>query len=349
MSTRARATWLAILSAVLFGASTPLSKVLLGDLGGNVLAGLLYLGAAAAVTPSVLARLRSGAAVLPSDNPNRWRLAGAVALGGGLGPVLVLSALARAPAASVSLWLNLETVATAVLGVLVFREHLGRLAVVANLGVLAAGMLLAFDGGRIDPVPALLVAGGALCWGVDNHLSALIDGIRPEESTFFKGIGAGTVNLALGWWIGGGSLPTGAVGGALAVGAVSYGVSIVAYITAAQGLGATRAQMIFAAAPFVGVAGSVLLGEPLGVWQIGAGVLLLGANALLALERHEHEHEHPAETHEHPHRHDDGHHDHVHDELPASTWHTHAHAHAAVSHDHRHLPDLHHRHRHSKD
>jgi hypothetical protein len=128
---------------------------------------------------------------------------------------------------------------------------------------------------------------------------------------------------------------------------VSYGASIVLYITAAQGLGATRAQMIFAAAPFVGVAGSVLLGEPLGAWQIAAGVVLLGANALLVLERHEHEHAHPAEVHEHPHRHDDGHHDHVHEGLQASTWHTHAHRHEPVVHVHRHLPDLHHRHRHA--
>jgi drug/metabolite transporter (DMT)-like permease len=348
MRPRARATLLAIVSAALFGAATPLSKLLLEDLGPNVLAGLLYLGAAAWVAPSVVARARTGMPVLPTSPLNRLRLFGAVVLGGGLGPVLVLIALNQSPAASVAMWLNLETVATAVLGVVLFREHLGRLAVVGNLAVFAAGVLLVFEGTTIDLVPGLLVVMAASCWGFDNHLTALIDDIRPQDSTLFKGLVAGSLNLAIGAVLGQGlSADGGVLGAALLLGALSYGASIVAYIAAAQGLGAVRAQMIFAAAPFVGVAGAVLLGESLGPWQVVAGLLLIGANAALAFERHAHEHEHTAMRHEHAHRHDDGHHDHEHPDMPASTWHVHVHEHGAVTHTHPHLPDVHHRHRHS--
>ncbi len=348
MSPRAAATLRALLSAALFGASTPIAKILLEAVPSAALAGLLYLGAALFVTPAVIARGRRGEDLLPRDRTNRLRLLGAVIFGGGLGPVLVLVALSQARAASVSMWLNLETVATAILGVLIFREHLGRLAVVGNVGVFAAGVLLAWDGGLGEWLPGLLVAGAALCWGLDNHLTALIDGIRPEESTFFKGLGAGAVNLGLGLAIAGTpELPAGPVLLALLVGALSYGASIVLYISAAQSLGAVRAQMIFATAPFLGVLGSVLLlGEALSAWQIAAGVLLVAANAILAFERHEHAHTHRAERHEHGHRHDDGHHDHQHPGLAASVWHTHAHEHEPLTHDHRHLPDLHHRHDH---
>jgi drug/metabolite transporter (DMT)-like permease len=110
----------ALLAALLFGASTPAAKLSLDRLGPLTLAGALYLGAAAATLPFALGRpflLRS-----PS---NLARLAGAVALGGAVGPVLMLVALERAGVGSVSLWLSLETVFTAVLGRLFFHEYLG--------------------------------------------------------------------------------------------------------------------------------------------------------------------------------------------------------------------------------
>ena len=46
--------------------------------------------------------------------------------------------------------------------------------------------------------------------------------------------------------------------GGLLVGTLAYGASIALYITAAQQLGATRAQMVFATAPFFGAGLSVL-------------------------------------------------------------------------------------------
>lgn len=60
-----------------------------------------------------------------ADRRNRLRLAGAVFFGGVLGPVALLYGLRLAEAASVSLWLNLELAATAVLGAIVFRDYLG--------------------------------------------------------------------------------------------------------------------------------------------------------------------------------------------------------------------------------
>jgi len=85
-------------AAALFGASTPLSKGLLRSLGPFSLAGLLYLGAAAAVVP-----FARGNGSGERRRENRWRLAGAVVAGGVLGPVLLLVGLRRTSAASVSL------------------------------------------------------------------------------------------------------------------------------------------------------------------------------------------------------------------------------------------------------
>jgi drug/metabolite transporter (DMT)-like permease len=327
-------------SAALFGGSTPAAKALLGAVDPLVLAGLLYVGAALGVLPFAARR-----APRRADAANVRRLAGAVLFGGVLGPALLVYGLARAPSASVSLWLNLETVATAVLGALLFREHIGPRVWLASGLVVGAGVLLAApDGFQLAPA-AILVAGACLCWGLDNNLTAVVDGFTPEQTTLAKGAVAGPVNLALGAWLGGDGPDGGSVAGALAVGALGYGVSIALYIRGAQHLGATRAQVLFATAPFLGVlAAWGVLGEPVLPVQLIAGALLSVGVVLVLGAAHHHLHAHAAEVHTHVHRHDDGHHDHDPEGLPPGAWHTHEHVHEALVHEHPHTPDLHHRH-----
>jgi drug/metabolite transporter (DMT)-like permease len=331
-----------IVSAVLFGAATPAAKLLLGPLSPVLLAGLLYLGAALAVLP---AALRNRPARL--DRRNVLRLSGAVVAGGVLAPVLLMLGLSGAPASSVALWLNFEPVATAVLAWAIFHEHVGRWTWAGAALVLVAGTILAAPSGFQAGVPALLVAAACVCWAIDNNLTATIDGFTPAQSTLAKGLVAGGVNIALGLLLGDGDLPLGAVGGALAVGAVGYGLSLVLYVGGAQQLGATRSQMLFATAPFFGaVVAWTVLGEPLTGWQVAGGLGMLAALLLAAADRHGHRHRHDPVAHVHAHRHDDDHHDHGHADVPPGAWHTHEHRHAPVVHEHPHQPDLHHRHDH---
>lgn len=335
----------ALVSAVLFGIATPFSKTLLADVQANQLAGLLYLGAAACMLPWVARRWREGKPVLPHDRRNRLRLLGAVVFGGVLGPVLLLVGLNHAMAASVSMWLNLEAVATAVLALLIFREHIGRWTWIANAGVVLAGVLLSYDAGWSGWIGLFCVAGAAFAWGLDNNFTAVIDGVSPEDSTFWKGLIAGGTNLAIGT-----ALFPAHVGwdwlAAVVLGTLSYGLSVALYIRSAHGLGATRAQMVFASSPFFGILLSMLwLGESLSLLQIVAALVLTGSIILLFRDKHEHEHLHEALTHEHEHSHDDGHHNHAHDP-PVRGKHTHVHTHEPLAHRHPHWPDLHHRHAH---
>lgn len=333
-----------LMAAVLFGASTPVSKVLLDGCGPLVLAGLLYLGAALAVLPL---SLRGGSAERRSDRANLGRLAGAVVAGGIAGPALLLYGLRLAPSASVSLWLNLETVATALLAVVLFQEHLQPRVWVAVLGVLGAGVLLAAPDGFDLALAAALVAAGCVCWGLDNNLTAIIDGYTPEQTTLAKGAVAGAFNLAAGLALGQ-QLPSPAtVLVALAVGGLSYGASIVLYIRGAQHLGATRSQLLFATAPFLGVVMAwVGLNEPILAVQLAATAVLAVSLFVMLSAHHGHVHSHAPVTHTHLHRHDDGHHDHDHEGVPPGAWHTHEHTHGGRTHSHPHQPDLHHRHGH---
>lgn len=340
---------LALLSAALFGVATPASKILLEGLTPFQLAGLLYLGAALVVSP---AAMRQGNLALPlrGDRVTRLRLLGAVLAGGVFGPVALLFGLSLAQAASVSLWLNLELAATAFLGAVLFRDYLSRRGWLGVAAALTASALLAWRPEAAGIGPGLLILAACLFWGLDNHLTALIDGITPSQSTFWKGAVAGTVNLTIGLLLAPITVGWMTLGAALVLGALSYGVSIVLYIRSAHAIGATRAQVLFASAPFLGVALSVvLLGESLNFMHaISAAVFIVGVLLLLA-ESHSHEHTHEAISHGHAHRHDDGHHTHVHAGLPAWVWHSHRHDHDASRHQHAHWPDLHHRHTHAAE
>ena len=336
---------IALLAAALFGAATPASKWLLGALTPFQLAGLLYLGAALGVAPAVL---RARSRLLPRDRAGRWRLLGAIALGGGLAPVLLLLGLALASAASVALWLNLELAATALLGALFFHDRLGAAGWLGAGAAFAAGVLLASGEGTPGVEAGALVAGACLCWALDNHWTALIDGVPAAATTFWKGATAGLVNLGLGLMLAPLEAPALRVAAALATGALCYGASIVLYLSAAQALGATRAQIAFASAPLFGVGLAALwLGEPLDRIQLGVAVTLALSVALVLRDRHVHLHEHAALAHVHWHRHDDGHHLHPHPE-PAS-GHAHWHTHDPLLHAHPHWPDLHHRHPHGEN
>lgn len=281
------------------------------------------------------------------DRASALRLAGAVLFGGVAGPVLLLLGLRLAGAGSVALLLNLEMAATAVLGALLFREPLGPAGWLGAAGVAVAGAILGGAGGWPGVASALLVAAACICWGLDNHLTALVDGITPARSTAVKGAVAGAANVAIGVAASPLAAAPAEVASALGLGALAYGASIALYVASAQQLGATRAQAVFASAPFAGAGLAwAVLGERPGAPQVAAALLLVASIAALLRSRHAHLHAHAAVEHVHAHRHDDGHHLHAHPGQPPATRHTHPHRHEPLVHAHPHWPDLHHRHDH---
>lgn len=112
----------ALAAAALFGASTPLAKSLGLGLSPILLAGLLYLGSGIGLAGVRLIRDRGWkpTGLTPSEWP--WLL-GAIAFGGIFGPVALMFGLTRTTSASASLMLNLESVLSAVIAWVVFREN----------------------------------------------------------------------------------------------------------------------------------------------------------------------------------------------------------------------------------
>jgi drug/metabolite transporter (DMT)-like permease len=332
-----------LLAAVLFGATAPLTSELAGSVPAFTLAGLLYVGAAIAVLPSVARRPPSRLALAAE-----WRPAlVAVVVGGAVGPLLLVAGLARTNAATASILLNTELAATVVFAAVFFREHLGsRLLWGAGL-ITLAGALLTWEPGAAIDAGALLIIAACAAWGLDNGVTARIEQLAPEHVVALKGVVAGGANLTIGLFIAGWGSSTGVgeVLVALLIGAAGYGLSITLWVKGARELGAARGQVIFATAPFIGAGIAwAVLGDAVEVLQLVAVVLAAAGVGVSLRSDHEHDHHHDRLGHDHDHDHDD-HHDHQH-EGDSSGRHGHLHRHDVLAHAHPHVPDLHHRHEH---
>jgi len=343
--------FVALGAAALFGVSTPLAKILLGDLPPVGLAGLLYLGSGAGllITRWLLRRNRDAleqeARLTRADLP--W-LAGAIVCGGAIAPVLLLWGLRGTGAAPASLLLNLEGVLTTLLAAAMFREAVAARVWVATLLIVAAGALLAWMPGTGSQwsLQSLAIAGACLFWALDNNLTRRVSASDPVVIAMAKGLCAGSVNLAIAWALGMQWPPPLVIAAALLLGFISYGISLVLFIHALRNLGSARASAHFGAAPFIGALVAVLvLGEPATVPLVSALLVMAAATWLLLGERHGHAHTHEPLVHSHSHDHD-AHHRHAHDADAEQEPHVHEHRHAPIAHTHPHLPDIHHRHRH---
>lgn len=337
----------ALCAALLFGASTPLAKLLLGDASPWLLAGLLYLGSGVGLGLVELAR---GGPRVQLQSPERWALAGAIAAGGIAGPVLLMWGLSRMAASNAALLLNAESVFTALIAWFVFRENFDRRIALGMALIVAGALVLSWPSemhiDQIEPSIAVLVA--CLAWGIDNNLTRKVSLANPATIALLKGLTAGATNTGLAL-LAGATLPRLPVfGGALLVGWLGYGVSLALFVVALRELGAARTGAYFSTAPFAGALFAVLLlGEPVSASLAIAGLLMAAGVWLHVSERHAHAHAHEPLEHTHEHEHDE-HHRHAHEPpLPPGARHTHLHSHERLMHAHPHYPDAHHRHRHS--
>ena len=338
----------AVASAALFGASTPLAKLLVGEIAPFVLAGLLYLGSGLALL-AWLALHQPGERAARLAKPDLAWLAGAIAAGGVAGPALLMHGLTRSDGATASLLLNLEGVLTAAIAWIVFRENVDRRVFLGMMAIIAGGVVLSWgeiprDSGVAGP---LFIAAACLAWAIDNNLTRRVSGGDAVMIAGLKGLVAGAANLAFGL-LQGAPLPgPTAVASAAAVGLFGYGISLVLFVVALRHLGTARTGAYFSVAPFFGAALAIVLlhESPSMAFWIAAALMATGVWLHLT-ERHEHPHVHERLAHTHEHTHDQ-HHRHEH----GFAWdgrepHSHQHRHAALVHSHPHYPDLHHRHDH---
>jgi drug/metabolite transporter (DMT)-like permease len=341
---------------MLFGASTPLAKLLLGDgIHPQLLAGLFYLGSGLGLAAILAIRKLAGrhSTETPVRRADFPRLGAAVLLGGIIAPALLLLGLVRTSAAAAALLLNLEGVATMLIAWLAFRENVDRRLLLGAVAITAGAVLLststsapgiATGAAFVGP---LLIAGACVSWGIDNNVTRGLSGADPLQITMIKGLVAGAVNVALAL-MSGARLPGPALLlMAALVGFFGYGISLTLFVRALRYLGAARTSAYFSTAPFIGalLALAVFSGTLTTTFIIAGALMAMGVYLHLS-ESHSHEHAHAAMEHDHSHTHDE-HHQQSHDAgVTQGEPHAHRHRHEPLVHHHPHYPDLHHHHNH---
>lgn len=338
-----------IISASLFGISTPLAKILVKDISPVALAGFLYLGAFAGLSLySAVIKTESDKKAVSLERKDFPWLAGAILTGGIIGPISMMMGLRLVSGFSASLLLNLEGIATAIIAVFFFKENAGKRLWLALICMIIAGIFLTWDPtqGRFNIVGPLFIIFAMVCWGIDNNLTRSISDKDPVQISKIKGFVAGTISLSLALFLGIRISLDFTIAFALLLGSFSYGISLVFFIKALEGLGSSRTGAFFSFAPFIGaIASLIILREWIG-WVMfpAAGLMLIGV-WLICSEKHLHTHLHKTVIHTHLHNHRDMHHLHEHSGAFHEP-HTHEHTHIELFHIHVHWPDTHHRHEH---
>ena len=283
---RASIVW-ALLAAALYAISSPVSKVLLGDVSPTMMAALLYLGAGLGMLLLGVIRRQAG---LGASEQRLTRkdlpyTVGMIVLDIAA-PICLMAGLATTTSANASLLNNFEIVATSLIALLVFREAISRRLWIAIGLITLSSLILSFEDASSLSFSSgsLLVLATCVCWGFENNCTRMMSQSDPLEIVVLKGFGSGLGSLAIAFVVGK-SLPTPPhVLGALLLGFLAYGLSIFFYVYAQRQLGAAKTSAYYAIAPFIGTGLSLVLFREWPAPSFWVALAIMAAGAYLAAE-----------------------------------------------------------------
>lgn len=339
----------AIMAAVLFGMSSPFSKLLLREIPPMLLAALLYIGAGIGMlclnTYKTKNQVQKEAALSKEDLPYT---VGMILLDIAA-PIYLMIGLSMSTASTVSLLSNFEIVATSLIAMIIFKESIGKHVWMSVVLITISCFILSIsDFENLSfSIGSLFIIVACICWGFENNCTRMMSLKNPMEIVIIKGFGSGFGSLIIALFTKEFSTNILYIFLALILGFFAYGLSIYFYVKAQSNLGAARTSTYYGFAPFIGVAVSIVLFRETITWNFTIALLLmLTAAYYSAVEKHQHTHIHEKFFHEHRHNHVDGHHNHPH-EILITEEHSHVHMHEYIEHTHVHTPDMHHVHSHN--
>lgn len=291
---RMNAVLMAVLAAVLYGISSPVSKLLLVKIPPTLMAALLYLGA--------------GFGMLVVNSLNRFRhikpaeakltvtelpfIIGMIVLDIAA-PILLMFGLTMTSSANAALLNNFEIVSTSLIALLCFKEAVGkRMWLAITLITISSIVLTVKDFESFTfTIGSAFVLSACICWGFENNCTRMLSAKDPLQIVVIKGFGSGTGALLIAF------MNQQLCGNVkfilltLLLGFVAYGLSIFFYIYAQRELGAARTSAFYAAAPFIGVIISwIIFRDKIEVSFLAALVIMLIGTYFAVTDVHYHMH-----------------------------------------------------------
>lgn len=339
----------AIFAALLYGISSPISKVLLAEISPTLIAALVYLGAGIGMLGVNLYKLAAKKVQIEARmTVKEMPFILCMIVLDIAAPIFLMLGLTMTTSSNAALLNNFEIVATSLIALFIFKETVGKRMWLAIALITISSMILSVSdiSSLSFSLGSIFVILACISWGFENNCTRMLSLKDPLQIVVVKGLGSGIGSLIISFGIRESSTNWIYIFFTLLLGFVAYGMSIFLYIMAQRELGAARTSAFYATAPFIGVLISwIILHEPITVKFIFALSIMLVGTYFAVSEDHNHSHVHFEKTHEHIHEHQDGHHNHTHD-LDDISEHSHMHTHEVLEHTHRHMPDLHHEHSH---
>ncbi len=251
----------AMLAAILYAISTPLSKRLLINLSPVFIASLLYLGAGLGMGVIALLRDKLKNKHYHAFTKRELPFIFGMILLDIIAPILLMIGLSSTEPENVALLNNFEIVATSLFALFIFKEVIPRRLRFAILLITCASFLLSFENLNAFKfsIGSIFVMLAALSWGLENNLTRRLSYNDPLMVVVIKGIFSGLGSLMIAIILKEVSYSSLYILYALLLGFVAYGLSIFFYVTAQRELGAAKTSAFYAFAPFVGAFLSLLI------------------------------------------------------------------------------------------
>ncbi|MBI5698279.1 MAG: DMT family transporter [Thaumarchaeota archaeon] len=271
----------AILAAVMFGSVSTLAKPLVSTVNPLLLSSMIYLIAAATLTP--LAHKQS----FPASKKNYLLILAISICGATIAPSLFFVGLTHASASDAALIANGEVFFSVLLAMVFFKERLGKIGYLAT-GLILAGMIIVttdlnfsdFTLQQLHYQDILLIV-SMLFWGIDNNLSRILaQKINVAKIAQIKSAIGGTILFGIAVF--GFGVPLNVqmsqVPPILALGMVGFAASLYFFMQSLKRINTVRTVLIFSMAAVFGlIAASVFLQEQISWYQIvAAGIMISG-------------------------------------------------------------------------
>lgn len=244
----------AVIAAFIAALSPPLCKIVVTDIPPVTTAALLNLGAGVGIgIIGLLAQktplIKGEKHLSKSDIPWVIGLSAAEMLAA----ISMMAGLTLTAASNASLLNNFETVTTAVIALILFKEIVPKRLWFAILLITLGCMIISFQGMESFAFSpgSLLVVLACVFWGFENNFVKRIADKSPVEVVICKGIFPGLGALLIAFILGEQFPDLGTAAAVMVLGVVIYGLNILFLVYSERHLGAAKACAIYGINPFL--------------------------------------------------------------------------------------------------
>jgi len=253
----------AILSAILYGISIPLSKIFLSK-GVNpvVLGGFTYLGAGGGLLLFNLINLIKKKPLFQNSlGKNELPYVISMVILDISAIALLMLGLSKTNSSNASLLSNFEIVSTSLIAFFIFKEKISKKLWSAIILIIGASIILScidlsclkFSHGSI------FVLLSYLFWGMENNCTKMLSSKNTSEITIIKGIFSGLGSLVIAYFLNYSVPSLYLIIFILLAGFLTYGISVKLYILSQNLLGAVKTAGCFSYAPYIAIIFSILI------------------------------------------------------------------------------------------